>query len=767
MPTSITSLDDILSQIKAPRDIFLNCDSVSRGIDNYHVDIEVSASFTLRVKECVDHNLKRLVAGKSLISGNSEMMHEVRDAYSDLVRVTLHRSKTDLNQDEIQVLQFGLVKFVIHEVRDALEIYSQQLEEMLGQQQFSGSRSLMATQERVQWYRQHRNEFMFRLNRLILRQLQREDNNQLKVLREQILATFPEAVNVLYNPMLFGQSPSDPLLLLDYYAVWPASGAEFDQLNTIIEAGIRKHLPQQPFEPLRSAAKLEAAQSEVYDELGGLFAAQSLLGPSVDQKDQVKESFCWLDHPGNMRLLFDEKIHERHLKQEGLGLTGGWSLKGDVKKLQKIAAELKKSLGGNSAVKKIFASYALREKLTQLDLNLISVDDAAQLIATGDPRKVQGSIDSGEEGAAVLVAKLEECVGVFNELVKDSGDELFVRLLTDFARFRLHLKYYRFAHRMFNRVSVITEPEKVQLARSGGNLYRLLSSAEVKEVGVDDEPEIVHHAILKADVRGSTTVTSELLKQGLNPASYFSLRFFGPITERLGTYGAVKVFIEGDAVILGVYEYNNAPDEWFSVSRACGMAKEMLEIVTSKNTHSRQTGLPVLEIGIGICYANDRPMFLFDDNRPIMISSAIGDADRMSGCSWRLREVYSPANFNVGAFEMGESDGQKGEKGQALIRYNVNGIVIDEAAFEKLSSEVHFKKLKAKSGESEEVFYVGKYPDVVGKQRDLVVRRGKVGRYEGGEIVDSVDTGLFYYEVLPNSKFATQIVERAATAASA
>ena len=68
---------------------------------------------------------------------------------------------------------------------------------------------------------------------------------------------------------------------------------------------------------------------------------------------------------------------------------------------------------------------------------------------------------------------------------------------------------------------------------------------------------------------------------------------------------------------------------------------------------------------------------------------------------------------------MDDSDGIKGEKGQKVLRYNDNGIIIDDAAFEKLQSEVNFRKLKAKSGVVEEDFYVGQYPDVAGKMRDI------------------------------------------------
>ena len=761
--TSISSLEDIAAQLKTPPDIALDCSEVARGIDNYHVDVEISAQFTLKIKETIDQNLKRLVSGKTLISGNSEAMIEVRDVYTDLMKVTLHRSKTDLSVGQISVLQFAIVKFIIDEVRSALDRYSQQLEETLGQQQFAGSRSLLVTQEKVTWYRKHSGEFLYRLVRLYLRLLQREENNQLKLLREQIVGHFPEAASTLCNPLLFARSPRDQLILLDYYAVWPGSGQEFEALNAALEATFSKHLSGQDFEPLKNEAKLTSAQAEVYDELGGLFAAQTILGPSEDQKDQVHESFSWLDHPGNMRLLFDEKVHERQQQEakDDLSFTANWGLKNDLKKLAKISQELRKALGDTKSQRLALAGYALREKLVQADLDLTDLEDALLFVSGNDTRRIAEIVDLSQEGANVLQSKLEECAKEFDRLFRETEDELFLRFLTDYSRFRLHLKYYRLAHRIFNRLTVITDPQKIQLAKAGGNLYQLLTSNEVKDVGVDEAPEIVHHSILKADVRGSTTVTTELTKQGLNPASYFSMRFFNPINERLATYGAVKVFIEGDAVILGTYEYGASPDEWFSVSRACGIAKEMLDIVTSKNAHSRQTGLPLLEIGIGICYADDKPLFLFDDNRPIMISSAIGDADRMSSCSWRLRKNYEPGNFNVGVFQLAEDDRQQGEKGQELIQYNVNGLVVDEAAFEKLEKEVHFKRLKAKSGSVEEVFYVGLYPDVQGKQRDLVVRQGKVGVLKD-ELADAAaETGLIYYEVLPNSKFANQIVELA------
>jgi hypothetical protein len=67
--------------------------------------------------------------------------------------------------------------------------------------------------------------------------------------------------------------------------------------------------------------------------------------------------------------------------------------------------------------------------------------------------------------------------------------------------------------------------------------------------------------------------------------------------------------------------------------------------------------------------------------------------------------------------------------------------------------------LKAKPGVVEESFYVGQYPDLAGKQRDIVVRQGRVGRWKDDAVVTGARTSQFFYEVLPNSKFANRIVE--------
>jgi len=45
------------------------------------------------------------------------------------------------------------------------------------------------------------------------------------------------------------------------------------------------------------------------------------------------------------------------------------------------------------------------------------------------------------------------------------------------------------------------------------------------------EDQVVSHVIIKADVRGSTRMTQDLLSRGLSPASHFSLNLHEPVKK--------------------------------------------------------------------------------------------------------------------------------------------------------------------------------------------------------------------------------------------
>src|SRR6185503_12257745 len=221
------------------------------------------------------------------------------------------------------------------------------------------------------------------------------------------------------------------------------------------------------------------------------------------------------------------------------------------------------------------------------------------------------------------------------------------RFFSDFVRFHRDLRRMGVVVAAMESVNVLANERFRELSAVNNTLYEFLLPQEQKP----SEEKVIHHVVLKADIRESTTLTRTLFERGLNPASYFSLNFYEPVNKLLPKYDASKVFIEGDAIILALFEREGEPG--LAVGRACVLAREILEVVRAYNEQSRKSGLPILELGIGISYQDAPPMYLMDGSSQIMISKALNESDRLSACNRITRKRCEGADslFNVYSFQ--------------------------------------------------------------------------------------------------------------------
>ncbi len=324
------------------------------------------------------------------------------------------------------------------------------------------------------------------------------------------------------------------------------------------------------------------------------------------------------------------------------------------------------------------------------------------------------------------------------------------RFLRDFLRYHRDLRCLEALNGALDTVNLITGDKLRELSAINRTLYEFLLGEEQKPA----ERRIVHHVIIKADIRDSTQLTRTLFERGLNPASHFSLNFYEPINKLLPKYGAQKVFIEGDAVILVLFEREGeAP---FGVSRACVLAKEILEIVRGYNEQSSKTGLPALELGIGISYQDTAPMYLMDAGSSIMISPALNASDRLSSCSKTARRLCSGVEtlFNVYAFQTVDDADTAGQPDEFLVRYNISGIVLDEAGFAKLRQEISLISrevaLPTLWNEGKVQLYSGVVPVAEGIFHKLIVREARIPHIDAREFQLKDWTERRYYEVCSN-----------------
>ncbi|HKF21761.1 MAG TPA: hypothetical protein VKE93_09340 [Candidatus Angelobacter sp.] len=342
------------------------------------------------------------------------------------------------------------------------------------------------------------------------------------------------------------------------------------------------------------------------------------------------------------------------------------------------------------------------------------------------------------------------------------------RFLADFTRYHRDLRRMEAVISAIDSVNIISTDRFRELSAINNTLYEFLLQEEQRTT---EEDKVIHHVILKADIRESTTLTRTLFERGLNPASYFSLNFYDPINKLLPKYEARKVFIEGDAIILALFEREGEPA--LGVAQTCVLAKEIIQIVTGYNDRSLASGLPSLELGIGISYQDSAPMYLMDGTRQIMISKAINESDRLSSCSKGLRQVLESREllFNVFSFKTVEDSETGGEASEFLLRYNLGGIHINEAAFEKLQTEI---SLQAYDLEVPMIWntatvrvYGGSVPLGGGLFHRIVVRRGRIAHVDPHGFTLKQLTDQYYYEVCVNPQIYAAIESAQTQAATA
>src|SRR5580698_5942197 len=285
------------------------------------------------------------------------------------------------------------------------------------------------------------------------------------------------------------------------------------------------------------------------------------------------------------------------------------------------------------------------------------------------------------------VAKVASCRGA-------ERSKVAARFLQDFFHYHRDLRRLETLNSALDTVNLVANDRMRELSRVNGTLYEFLLPEEQAQ---PDEDKVTRHVVLKADVRDSTRLTRTLMDQGLNPASYFSLNFYDPVNKLLAKYGAQKVFLEGDAIILAILEREGEPG--LAVSRACVLAREIIEIVRGYNDLVQRSGMPCIELGVGITLQESAPLYLMDGEHQIMISEALNESDRLSSCDKRARKVMESqaGPFHVYVFQAAEPKKDGGENPEdSILSFNLGGIRMNEAAFRKLEQEISLVPLAVK-----------------------------------------------------------------------
>ena len=361
------------------------------------------------------------------------------------------------------------------------------------------------------------------------------------------------------------------------------------------------------------------------------------------------------------------------------------------------------------------------------------------------------------------VEKLEELARRLRRISRTDAETILVRFARDLMRLRRDFLHLQVLNSLLEKIHLVDDEKTRHVSRLNRTLYEFVLPEE-QEAG---EEHVRAHVVVKADVRDSTRITEELLRRGLNPATHFSFNFYEPVHKLVARYSASKIFIEGDALILGIYETEASRASQRPVAKACLLAKEIVQVCQAYNERAHANDLPALELGLGIAFQDSPPHYWTDGESRIMISAALNDSDRLSSCTRMARKLFgeNSSHFSVFLLQGTPAPGLGDEEEEFLLRYNVMGVALNDAGFQKLQQEISLSSTEITAdllGQKEKVtLHHGTVP-IGNSFEKLILREARMPRFRLTDRQLADWTSRVYYEVCTHPKLYQQFPEGAA-----
>ncbi|HSQ85609.1 MAG TPA: hypothetical protein VLM43_12895, partial [Desulfobacterales bacterium] len=676
-------------------------DRLKPGVDNIRHDVLLSPDFSKSVSKLIYQLfLKHAKAKKILNIDTTTSLVTERDEFKHFCRDVLHAAINQAkssSETQIDLLaQIAIIKKLAKEIPRQYIKLIENINDNVRRFRTTSSKGLnqyIKIKEKLSEIQQDKKSIILDVAAELFGYLIDVQHENITEMRESVLG--PETIlpdDVFSNPIIHVENPFEDLFMMDEYILIGHRFEDpdsYENLLFLIRSLLRKIL-----------LKIFLTDSSVAGgSLNQVKITQKVFGKSGKNYQDTRYDLIdiWLNHVDNIDLLFNSfKSRERYQSLKNQEKT-----QRDVKNLKKLAKSQKewlnfvyKKFNKTGLLKQIVAFYEMKSVYLEYCPPLVPHQVLQFLTQPKKRKNIANQISrvKGFYGKSFSLVPLKNKIADLRKISVQEKKKYLIQFISDFARYHRDFQNFLMLKDAMDSINLVSEQKIIDLSRENNILYEFLLPDEQPP----QEKPIIHHVVIKADLRDSTHITLKMKEKGLNPASFFSLNFFVPITSILFDYSAEKVFIEGDAIILAISEREDTPEDWYCVARACGIAMKILQIVQKYNLQSEKYKLPILELGIGISFNNSPPTFLFDESNRIMISPAINLADRMSKCSKPLSQKISNPKFlfNLYVFQKASENYAAIQTDNVLLRHNVNGIELNAEGFEKLSREIDLKSIE-------------------------------------------------------------------------
>jgi len=782
--------------------------NLSLGIDNIHYDVFLSPRFVEFTRKYLLDLIRQsvnvtLIYGKNLKKTTPPEHAAFRRLLTEVLEASITKAKTAGSVEPDILHHLALLKFVIMEIGNQFSSTLVECKEWIRSrgQSFEHSEQAHVMRAKIADIQADRKNIFRKVGETLCHIWREAEETTIWKSRRALFGEdFRDMYDLLQNRFLFVEGGNDEYLFLEHYVLLGNfmndpdrfgvfDGLLLDFLKEIVlenrnseELGGARKAHERLLEQARLLRSELARVEHEHDEIAGrsapaddrftqLFRLKSgtvvspgelddlrkksegleknlgELGPQIDAAKQRLEFLTeehrgklgdYLNQPANARRLFDAQAtaEESDVAPE----TRARLLEEWVHRLEE--RDLLFHVLASYDIRRIHGDYCPPIHLQQLKKAVVNRDEA---------KRVEQILDQ-YPARKISMKKLEDASRAIRRRSHQDTLEAGLQFAEDFMRLRRDRRNYQHVVSWMDRITLVRAEHSRELSRANKSLYEFLHPEEERPA----QDLVVNHVVIKADVRGSTDLTKDILDRGMNPASHFSMNLHEPVKKILERYGAAKVFIEGDAIILAIYEHESTRTTRRAVARACVLAREILAVTSHYNVRAKATGLPPLELGVGVAFQDSAPALWMDGDSKIMISKALNLSDRLSSCSKMAKRLFenNASPFNVFLVQPLMEEGAGDEEEIPLIRYNLNGIELNEEGFQKLSTEIALAPMVGNFpmawGKDKVHLYFGEVP-LGGSLEPIVIRKGFVRQLLAGAKIGEPGNKA-YYEVCTDAR---------------
>ncbi len=776
--------------------------SLSIGVDNVHHDVFLSPKFVQAASDYI-FDLIRQSTSATYFSGIELRRKKAQDSavlrklLTELMQSALTHSKYHKNIEIDILFRLSLLKFLTAEMTNQFAVLILEGKEWIRNrgEQFERSQQAHVIKARLSELQSSRRVVLRHVGQQLAQNLADVEEHVIGKARRALFGDdFPQFYDLCANRLIFLDGGKDDVFFLEHYVLlgnYVRDPDRFEAMDGIFqnflrEAGITVAPDPAHTEAIQFYDSLINSATSLRRDIANMEAQREDTRKRLDRREGFLSKMLSSDDSATLRATLDDlerrlKHQERKLEELAPQIDAA---KQKLDFFQKdYAGKLGEYLNEPENARRLFDSSfaagmdpAMRAKLLEKLLDYLEKHEILYHILAGyeiraiaaefSPpvhlQQLRKALVSKEEMARVeqlvkqvpakqlSLKNLEELSRKIRRYSQEEKLGLVLRFAQDFLHLRRDLRDAEHLTACMERINLVTTDHARELSRMNNRLYEFVLPDEVRS----DHDNVVSHVIIKADVRGSTRMTQDLLSRGLSPASHFSLNLHEPVKKLLDRYSAKKVFIEGDAIILAIFETESSLTYARAVAKACILSRQILTVCNSYNERASASQLPALELGLGVAFQGSAPTYWVDGDSRIMISKALNLSDRLSGCAKLAKRMLSNqrTHFSVFHFLNVMEGASEEELDEFLVRYNMNGIELNEEGFQKLAEEISLYSVETRLdmpwGKETVTLFYGEVP--LGETVELLVLRRGGARQLLPDGTIGPPTAHHYYEVCTN-----------------